>query len=89
MNMKRTVSIRALSARINRKLKSENKKLMKSAPSEKIEKGEYMIIDLTTNTVSRHSLDVESLAKELGCLADYEMIENPTQPQNNQKITKN
>lgn len=74
--IKRPVSQRAVSERINRKLKKDGKKLVKNAPRWVPVYGNYMIVDLGTNVVDRYPIeDIESLAIELECLAEWERFE--------------
>lgn len=75
METKRPVSLRAVTERINRKLKKEDQKLMKNPQRLVAQYGEYMIINLSLNTLERYQVYIEDLARELGCLADYEVIE--------------
>jgi hypothetical protein len=76
--MKKLVSIRALTARLNRKLAKESKKLMKYKPrlesSEAIV--EYAIVDLKTNSIINYHMasEIQEFARGLGCLASLEEV---------------
>lgn len=75
--IKRPVSRRAVSERINRKLYKQNKKLVKNPPRNVPLYGVYMVIDLGTNMVDRHPInDIESFAREMGCIEAWEIVEN-------------
>lgn len=64
--LKKPVTLRSLTERINRKLRRDNKKLVKNAPRYRVEFGEYAIVDLIGNTMERLHVDVPQLARELG-----------------------
>lgn len=76
--MKKLVSIRAIMARLNRKLAKESKKLLKYKP--RVENGdsivEYAIVDLKTNSIINFHMasEIQEFARELGCLAGLEEI---------------
>lgn len=76
--MKKLVSIRALTARLNRKLAKESKKLMKYKP--RIESGdsivEYAVVDLKTNSIINYHMasEIQEFARGLGCLASLEEV---------------
>lgn len=76
--MKKLVSIRALTARLNRRLAKESKKLLKYKP--RLGGGdavvEYEIIDLKTNQVinSHMASELQDLARDFGCLANLEEV---------------
>lgn len=76
--MKKLVSVRALTARLNRKLAKESKKLMKYKPRLESSNSvvEYEIVDLKTNTVinSHMASELQELARGLGCLASLEEV---------------
>ncbi|QPK65438.1 hypothetical protein IVG45_11145 [Methylomonas sp. LL1] len=76
--MKKLVSIRALMARVNRKLAKESKKLLKYKP--RLESGdgviEYAIIDLKTDSIINYHMasEIQDFARGLGCLACLEEV---------------
>ncbi len=76
--MKKLVSIRAITARLNRKLAKESKKLLKYRP--RLQSGdsivEYAVVDLTTNAIINFHMagEIEGFARERGCLAGLEEI---------------
>lgn len=80
--MKKLVSIRALTARINRKLAKESKKLMKYKPAfgESAEESgplvEYAVVDLKTNSIVNFHMasEIQEFARGLGCLASLEDV---------------
>lgn len=76
--MKKLVSIRALTARVNRKLAKESKKLLKYKP--RLEDSdnliEYAVVDLKTNSIINFHMasELQEFARGLGCLACLEDI---------------
>ena len=80
--MKKLVSLRALTARINRKLAKESKKLMKYKPmlEEGVEESgpvvEYAVVDLKTNSIINFHMasEIQEFARGLGCLASLEDV---------------
>jgi hypothetical protein len=72
--LKKPVSLRSLTERINRKLKRNNKKLVKNAPRYRVEFGEFAVVDLAGNTMERLHVDVPQLARELGVFKDWEVL---------------
>lgn len=72
---KKQVTILAVTARLNRKLRKENLKLVKNSPRWESTYGTYMTVHLGSNMIDRYPLDLEDLAREYECLADYERIE--------------
>lgn len=72
--MKKQVTLRALTARIKRKLAKDNQKLTSFSPKQASTDGFYGIVDLTTNTITAHYIDIVALGRELGVLADYEEL---------------
>lgn len=76
--MKKLVSVRALIARLNRKLAKESKKLLKYKPRLESSNSvvEYEIVDLKTNTVINYHMasELQELARGLGCLANLEEV---------------
>lgn len=73
MKTKTPVAERALLARVNRKLKHENKVMRRNRPSDACfkELGRYNVIDKAAGTVTPH-VDLETLARQLGVLESWE-----------------
>lgn len=69
------VTMRALIARINRKLKPDLEAL-KISRSERLrfDVGQYYIIDYRLNAIQHHNVDPEALGRELGCLQRWEEV---------------
>lgn len=76
--MKKLVSIRALTARLNRKLAKESKKLLKYKPRLQSNDPivEYAIVDLKTNSIVNFHMasELQEFARGLGCLANLEEV---------------
>lgn len=73
------VGLRALTARINRHLKSEGRVLKRARGlSAATDLGEHYLVDLHRNRVAAKHVDIEGLARELKLLADWEELANPT-----------
>ena len=72
--MKKQITLRALTARIQRKLSKENKKLTKFDAKWLSTYGEYGVIDLETNTITSYNLDIVELSRDIGALAAYEEL---------------
>lgn len=72
--MKKSVSLRAVMARINRKLSKESSKLVKNRLRWQSGYGEYSIVDLASNTIIASNIELENLANEEGVLALDEAI---------------
>jgi hypothetical protein len=68
------VSERALTLRINRKLKRDHRKLCKSRRREQSNLGDFHVVDAYRNMVVDHHVDIEALGRELGVLAEAEKI---------------
>lgn len=74
--MKAVVSLRALIARINRKLAHDRKMLKVARGAEFRSKvGDYYVVNFMDGTIkSPHDLDPEQLGRELGVLKDWEKV---------------
>lgn len=73
--MQKTVSERALMARINRKLDEDGEKLKKARQSEQAELGNYYVVSENQNTVTAHGIDdLEAWARDLGVLKPFETL---------------
>lgn len=72
-----TVTERALFARVDRKLAKEGQRLRRCKTDAKAfsELGTFYIVDTTTNTIAAKNCELETLAKEVGVLADWEELE--------------
>lgn len=69
------VSLRALIQRINRKLAPEFEQLKATRGQRAInDLGDYYILDFNRNCVIASFVDVEELAKKLGCLGAAEFV---------------
>jgi hypothetical protein len=70
------VALRALLARINRKLAHEGEK-MRATRSERArsEMGDYYIVDLNRNVLLAQHVDPEQLAREIGALSVGEYVD--------------
>lgn len=76
------VSERALFARISRKLATEDEILKKTRPSRhgglthaQLDLGDYYTIATRLNVVCRKDVDLEDLGREIGVLADWEVLD--------------
>ncbi len=69
------VSEQALIQRINRKLAPELQQLKKSR-GEYPSRGDFWILDCNRNFVVADHVDIEELARELGCLATWEKLDD-------------
>ena len=70
------VSSRALQQRIDRKLTSEDLRLKKSRTArERLDLGEYWLLNTRYNVVSGKDVDLTALAKEYDALAAWEQLE--------------
>ena len=76
--MKKLVSIRAVIARLNRKLVKESKKLQKYKPIVQGDTNfdEYAVVDLKTNAIIHFHTrsEIPDFARSLGCLACLEDV---------------
>jgi len=70
-----SVSPRAIIARINRKLRSDDE-VLKTARSESVERnaGHYFILNTRGNYISHVHQDLETLGRELGVLQEWETV---------------
>lgn len=73
------VGLRALTARINRHLKSEGRVLKRARGlAAAMDLGEHYLVDLHRNRVAAKHVDIERLGRDLKLLADWEELANPT-----------
>ncbi|OAI21128.1 hypothetical protein A1359_19860 [Methylomonas lenta] len=76
--MKKLVSIRALTDRLNRKLAKESKKILKYKPRLESDDNvvEYAVVDLKTNDIINFHMasEIQEFARGLGCLASLEEV---------------
>lgn len=76
--MKKLVSIRALTDRLNRKLAKESKKILKYRPRLDSNDSvvEYAVVDLKTNDIINFHMagEIQEFARGLGCLASLEEV---------------
>lgn len=70
------ISERALLARMNRKMASDEIQVKKSRIGSSVhqELGDYYSIDLKRNVVDSKHIDLEALARQLGVLAAFEEL---------------
>ena len=74
--MTKVITMHAVIARINRKLRHDDEKLQKSRGSRFIvDVGRYYVRDLHTNFINAMHVDPATLGRELGVLRDWEAIE--------------
>lgn len=76
--MKTPVAERALLARVNRRLAKDGKTLRRNRPTDaRLETmGRFCLIDTGRGAVGEHHVDLETLARQLGVLHDWEKIQN-------------
>ena len=76
--MKKLVSIRAVTDRLNRKLAKESKKLLKYKPRLQSNDPivEYAVVDLKTNSIINFHMasEIQEFARNLGCLNTLEEV---------------
>jgi hypothetical protein len=76
--MKKLVSIHAITARLNRKLAKESKKLLKYKPRLDSVDGiaEYAVVDLKTNSILNFHMasELQDFARNFGCLNCLEEV---------------
>lgn len=72
--LKKPVTLRSLTERINRKLKRDNKKLVKNALGCRVQLGEFAVVDMNSNTLSSLHVNVPQLARELGVFKEWETL---------------
>lgn len=73
-----TITEAALAARIRRALKKQNGFLtLKKSRSQRarLDLGDWYILDNHRNFITDHHVGLEDYARELGVLADYEIVE--------------
>jgi hypothetical protein len=70
------VSLRALIARINRKLRHDGE-ILKTLRGERgrTDLGDYYIVDIQRNCIIQTDVDPEKLGRDLGVLAKWERVE--------------
>ncbi len=73
----RTVSTRALIARINRHLKAEEETVRKTRPGgwPRADFGEYYFLDWRRNCATAKHVDLETYAREANLLKPHEQVE--------------
>lgn len=75
MKVKRTVTEKALIARINRKLKKDSERLCKTRGQQaRSNLGDYYILDWYRNWIVAYHCDLEGLGRELEVLGDEETV---------------
>lgn len=74
-NVVKKTSKQALVARVQRALKRDNQVLRASrSERDRLEFGDYYIVNLDNNTVQAWHIKLEDLARELGCLKPFEEL---------------
>jgi hypothetical protein len=68
------VSKRAVLARVNRRLRMNGELLKRSRGRYAADIGDYYVLDVGRNFIVRKHVDLESLAREIDALADYEQL---------------
>ena len=76
------ITLRALTARINRHLAGKGQALKRSrGMTASAALGEHYVVDLTRNHVAVRYVDIESFARDLGVLAGWEeLADRPASP---------
>ena len=76
--MKRFISIRELTTRINRRLSKDSRKLLKYKPRINSDNpvDEYAIVDMNTDAIINFHMagELEAFARSLGCLKPLEEV---------------
>ena len=76
MNSKMTVTEGALIKRINRKLAKDGERLRRSRSARMFSSvGDVYRLNVNRNFVVDHHVDVETLARDLGCMHENERVE--------------
>lgn len=70
-----TVTFPALISRINRRLKSENRRLRKSRSQAKSSIGNFYVFDLEKSSIVETHVDPVELARRIGVLHKWESVE--------------
>jgi hypothetical protein len=74
-NEKTAIFEHVLIQRINRKLSANTEQLRRSRSFQlETSVGHYFIVDLKRNSVERQQIDLEQLGRELGVLADGDVV---------------
>lgn len=75
MTSKVPISLRALTQRINRKLKPDYQQL-KTPRGDRLwrDLGQFYILDYSRNTITAAHVNPEALGRELGCLQQWEEV---------------
>jgi mRNA-degrading endonuclease HigB of HigAB toxin-antitoxin module len=69
------VTRRALIQRVNRALEKNGEQLKATKGAQaQLDLGEFYVVDVSGNSVSRKDVDLERLARELGALKPYETL---------------
>ena len=77
--MKKPISERALLARINRALDDDVVKKCRRDSRQWYSLGDYYSVDLMTNVIIDKDIDLEAYGRELGCLTEFESLEQDKQ----------
>jgi hypothetical protein len=68
------ISEKALYQRINRKLQDRGESLKRARAGVVTTLGEYYVVDLRGNYVSKHHIGIEDFGRELDVLAEWESL---------------
>lgn len=69
-----TITEKALSSRINRRLRHDERMLKKSrGERDRSELGDYYVVDMQMNLIDKH-VDLCALGRELGVLREHESV---------------
>jgi hypothetical protein len=71
------VSARALLQRVNRKLDADGEivKRTRDGSRARVDMGEYFVVDTAVGGARATNIDLESYARELGVMADWEALD--------------
>jgi hypothetical protein len=74
---KAPVSLRAVMARVNRKLAKEDEMLRRCRSDSRgwHELGDFYVVDVSRNCITDKQVDLEALAREMDVLAKWEQVE--------------
>ena len=73
------ITEKALYQRINRKLHSRGEVLKRARGNVWLTLGEYFVVDVQSNAVVSHHVDIEDHAREIGALAAWECLSKPSE----------
>jgi hypothetical protein len=68
------LTARAVLQRINRKLGEQQRQLRAAQGKERDSLGDYYVVDLKNERVRDHDVDLEALARRMGCMREWEEL---------------